>query len=297
LAQTGASGTVYGFTGEQEDDASDLLYLRARYYNPALKVFQSRDPYPGSARVPASQNGYSYVHGNPVNYTDPTGECPICLIILLIAVSGCAENPTPTPISPPNVTTIRGYSIYIKTVNSGSLGQGLGTVVDAGKRIVLTHNHYGDDNPAGKIEAATNLIIYDGYGVRTQVNNFSYKKINPGVMLLDLDDGEIAFNQQAPLHTNPSSIPEGSLVQQAYWSGSTIEFFHTTVEEHRPPDKLTLKNKGDFIIRGDSGGGVFYQDQLIGNTWSMTNIETTHIALNPPNLPVEISSSTGWTPK
>ena len=34
LAHTGASGTVYGYTGEQFDDASGLTYLRARYYNP-----------------------------------------------------------------------------------------------------------------------------------------------------------------------------------------------------------------------------------------------------------------------
>lgn len=33
LAQTGTSGTVYGFIGEQEDGATRLLYLRARYYN------------------------------------------------------------------------------------------------------------------------------------------------------------------------------------------------------------------------------------------------------------------------
>ena len=33
LAQTGTSGTTYGFTGEQHDNSTGLLYLRARYYN------------------------------------------------------------------------------------------------------------------------------------------------------------------------------------------------------------------------------------------------------------------------
>ncbi|MEZ4645420.1 MAG: RHS repeat-associated core domain-containing protein [Chloroflexota bacterium] len=41
LAQTGSSGTTYGFTGEQEDAATGLMYLRARYYNPALKESSS----------------------------------------------------------------------------------------------------------------------------------------------------------------------------------------------------------------------------------------------------------------
>ena len=48
LMRIGSSGTVYGYTGEQEDDATGLTYLRARYYNPALRLFLSKDPYPGS---------------------------------------------------------------------------------------------------------------------------------------------------------------------------------------------------------------------------------------------------------
>ena|GEM_PF-4411839 len=74
LEQVGTSGTEYGFTGEQEDGATGLLYLRARYYSPELKVFQSRDPWEGSGWRPATLNYYTYVLGNPVLYTDPSGE-------------------------------------------------------------------------------------------------------------------------------------------------------------------------------------------------------------------------------
>jgi hypothetical protein len=41
LAQTGDSGTTYGFTVEQHDGATGLLYLRARYYNPYLRHFRN----------------------------------------------------------------------------------------------------------------------------------------------------------------------------------------------------------------------------------------------------------------
>ncbi|MCP4427818.1 MAG: hypothetical protein GY803_25325, partial [Chloroflexi bacterium] len=53
LARTGTSGTTYGFTGEQH---TGFLYLRARYYNPYLKAFLSRDPHPGSLGKPSTQH-------------------------------------------------------------------------------------------------------------------------------------------------------------------------------------------------------------------------------------------------
>ena len=86
LAQTGSSGTTYGFTGEQHNAATGLQYLRARYYNPALRVFLSRDPYPGSPGRPSTQHGYSYVSNNPVNYTDPSGNCVFFGIDTLICL-------------------------------------------------------------------------------------------------------------------------------------------------------------------------------------------------------------------
>ncbi|MCA9932403.1 MAG: RHS repeat-associated core domain-containing protein [Ardenticatenaceae bacterium] len=88
LVQTGSSGTTYGYTGEQEDAATGLVYLRARYYNPSLKVFMSRDPFPGIPTMPATQHGYSYAHNNPINLTDPSGE-----VVAEGALALCVANP------------------------------------------------------------------------------------------------------------------------------------------------------------------------------------------------------------
>jgi RHS repeat-associated protein len=73
LARSGSSGTIYGFTGEQYDDATNLLYLRARHFNPVLRVFLTRDPYPGNFRLPSTLHGYVYAGNNPTNLVDPTG--------------------------------------------------------------------------------------------------------------------------------------------------------------------------------------------------------------------------------
>jgi hypothetical protein len=52
-----------------------LIYLRARYYNPADGRFQSRDTWGGSYNSPQSLNRWNYTQSNPVNYTDPSGHC------------------------------------------------------------------------------------------------------------------------------------------------------------------------------------------------------------------------------
>ena len=57
-------------------DSTQLLFLRARYYNPADARFISRDTWAGYVNNPLSLNRWMYVEGNPVNLVDPTGNYP-----------------------------------------------------------------------------------------------------------------------------------------------------------------------------------------------------------------------------
>jgi RHS repeat-associated protein len=63
----------YQFTGEAWDEEVELLYLRARYYQPEVGRFITKDPWPGDDQRPGTLNGYVYVLNSPVNYADPTG--------------------------------------------------------------------------------------------------------------------------------------------------------------------------------------------------------------------------------
>ncbi|WP_017327142.1 RHS repeat-associated core domain-containing protein [Synechococcus sp. PCC 7336] len=65
--------TDFQFAGEQRDTTLELDYLRARYYDPDLGRFISRDPFSGFITDPYSQHKYQYAHANPVNNTDPSG--------------------------------------------------------------------------------------------------------------------------------------------------------------------------------------------------------------------------------
>ncbi|WP_020480084.1 RHS repeat-associated core domain-containing protein [Synechococcus sp. PCC 7336] len=61
------------YQGEAYDEAVDLQYLRARYYDPSIGRFISTDPFPGFIQVPQSRHKYLYANNNPVNITDPSG--------------------------------------------------------------------------------------------------------------------------------------------------------------------------------------------------------------------------------
>jgi RHS repeat-associated protein len=70
------SGTVptFGFTGEVQDSLG-MVYLRARWYNPAQGRFGVRDPFAGDPERPYSQHPYQYGASDPVSNIDPSGWC------------------------------------------------------------------------------------------------------------------------------------------------------------------------------------------------------------------------------
>ena len=68
----GSSSQPFQFTGEQRD-ATGLIYLRARMYDPTIGRFLMRDPLVGTIQSPFSLHRYTYVGNNPVSATDPSG--------------------------------------------------------------------------------------------------------------------------------------------------------------------------------------------------------------------------------
>jgi RHS repeat-associated protein len=73
---TAGTPATFGFTGELQDAASDLVYLRARWYLPGRATFASRDPFAGFPTYPYSLHPYQYGYSNPILWTDPSGASP-----------------------------------------------------------------------------------------------------------------------------------------------------------------------------------------------------------------------------
>ena len=67
----------FKYCGELYDDETGLYYLRARYYDPSVGRFISKDSVEGSITNPLSLNLYTYVENNPLGYFDYTGQEPL----------------------------------------------------------------------------------------------------------------------------------------------------------------------------------------------------------------------------
>jgi RHS repeat-associated protein len=83
----------YLFTGK-EKDSTGLYYYGARYYDPGIGRFLTRDPYTSlpddfraidssegvfvGSKSPQNFNRYSYAGNNPLKFNDPSGLCSVC---------------------------------------------------------------------------------------------------------------------------------------------------------------------------------------------------------------------------
>jgi RHS repeat-associated protein len=72
LERSGVGSSIFGYTGEQTDPTG-LIFLRARYYDPAVGRFISPDSIVPDPLRSMGWNRYAYVENNPIRYTDPSG--------------------------------------------------------------------------------------------------------------------------------------------------------------------------------------------------------------------------------
>ena len=144
---TDTTGNPFAYNGEARDDTG-LDYLRARYYDSQGGIFLTEDSYPGEATDPLSQNLYSYVQNNPVNYTDPSGH-------RMVWMGGEGEPSRPRSI---NTRLQRFYQQSI--VGQDALGRAVSLHEYTDRRIQTDRNFRA---PASYYQAfGPNVPIYQG---------------------------------------------------------------------------------------------------------------------------------------
>ena len=66
---------IFGYNGRDGvvTDDNGLIYMRARYYSPAMKRFVNADIVAGQISNAITLNRFAYANGNPVSFIDPFG--------------------------------------------------------------------------------------------------------------------------------------------------------------------------------------------------------------------------------
>ena len=75
ISRTGTSEIIFGYNGRDGvvTDDNGLIYMRARYYSPAMKRFINADVVAGAISNAITLNRFAYANGNPVSFVDPFG--------------------------------------------------------------------------------------------------------------------------------------------------------------------------------------------------------------------------------
>ncbi len=76
VVASGNTPDPFGFTGELHSEG--LVYLRARWYDPSVGTFTSRDPFAGFPETPYSLHPYQYAYSAPTMWTDAAGATITC---------------------------------------------------------------------------------------------------------------------------------------------------------------------------------------------------------------------------
>jgi RHS repeat-associated protein len=84
IGQSGATENPHRYSGERYDAETGFYYLRARYYDPAIDRFISRDVHPGELSQPLSLHRYLYANASPVLFGDPTGRFTLVNLVIRV---------------------------------------------------------------------------------------------------------------------------------------------------------------------------------------------------------------------
>ncbi len=103
-----SAGTSMLYAGEQFDTSLQMYYNRARYYDQNIGRFNRMDPFAGNNQDPQSLHKYLYVHANPINNIDPTGNMEFSLtgMFTVAMIAG-----TITGIMAGAITAIKGGTV------------------------------------------------------------------------------------------------------------------------------------------------------------------------------------------
>ena len=127
------------FTGQDYDPENDLYYYNARYYDPVIGRFTTADSIIDGEFTTKGYNRYSYVHGNPIKYTDPSGHFIVSFLISIAvgAIVGGISSYVSHGIQTGDWTSSNAWKSLGIGAAAGAVGGAVGFAVGAGVSIGL----------------------------------------------------------------------------------------------------------------------------------------------------------------
>lgn len=187
-AHQGSPDIATGYTGHLEDEASDLTYMGARWYDHEVGRFVSPDPVRFSQDVLLSFNRYQYALNNSYKYYDPDGEWSIEIGLYKKVGAGL---------------TISYYEGLLEVTGDMGVGMGAGVAFDWSGRPSL-HAKRGGSGVIGRTRTEGALIfqlgpVHAGLEAGVRTGNMHEQRSGGGYIYGSANEGIVSFNKDSPI--------------------------------------------------------------------------------------------------
>jgi hypothetical protein len=169
-------------------------------------------------------------------------------------------------------------------------GKSLGTLM--GPNLILTHNHF--NVPPGALATGT-LTVTDQAGRSRQWRTAEVQLISIDVSttLIWLPNGTAMSSARTADMATLQRLAVGDRLAVNYWDDATSQLAQQDFTIMRIQNSIAqLADPNRVIHSGDSGGGAYFNGQLVGNTWSI-NLDSARHAIGSFNvalLPSQVRS-------
>jgi RHS repeat-associated protein len=241
----GTSPNGPGYTGHVNDPETNLVYMQARYYDPATGRFLSSDPDTPTPGNTFNFGRYTYTDDNPIMGTDPTGkQCAQCLyspgesLERQVSINAGASKKAlvitaaVAPLLPASgFVGATAAAVTVDTIATGSVASGIllngpSVVASGGILAEMAAAANGMPAPNSAVAAAEDSEISLTSGQSSNLTRFnkSLPSGNTGTSVDSLGEG-VVFTS-----TVPGNVPGSSAVYQKTVDsgGQTSGFLKTT---------------------------------------------------------------------
>ena len=242
-------------------------------YDPGAGRFLQRDSFAGLAEIPLSQNRHTYVHNNPINATDPSGQTPLLLALAGRCAIGAAIDvaidaaPDVVAGTPQKITGSRVLRAAASGCVSGLMpGAGVARVAPGGgsriasaaRAVSCPIGSFSADTPVAtehgprridSIRVGDLVLAFDDRTGETAYRRVAATMVHedPAIVLLVLDGESVRTTPDHPFMvegrgwTDAADLKPGDRVRRAYGGTVTVE---AVAVEQRPQLMYDLSVEG-----------------------------------------------------